>query len=96
MSIIKKARREEQIQAAHEEAMFGASTLPPPVNSDSEPERENNEKEDNRKDLVTSLLSESVSDFYAVNDVVNQLSKLYDLINATLVSGSSQAKRVLA
>ncbi|KAF7806126.1 serine/Arginine-related protein 53 [Senna tora] len=55
-----KARREEQIQAAHEEAMFGASAIPPPIISDSEPEKENNEKEDKRKDLATSLLSESV------------------------------------
>ncbi|XP_028784046.1 serine/Arginine-related protein 53 [Neltuma alba] len=55
-----EARREEQIKAAHEEAMFGAPVLPPSTVSDSEPERENNEKEDNRKDLVTSLLSESV------------------------------------
>ncbi|KAI9087641.1 hypothetical protein K1719_030511 [Acacia pycnantha] len=55
-----EARREEQIKAAHEEAMFGAPAFPPSIVSDSEPERENNEKEDNRKDLVTSLLSESV------------------------------------
>ncbi|XLR27185.1 hypothetical protein S83_055085, partial [Arachis hypogaea] len=39
-----KARREEQIQAAHDEAMFGASALPPPTSTDSEPERENEKK----------------------------------------------------
>ena len=39
-----KARREEQIKAAHDEAMFGASALPPPTSTDSEPERENEKK----------------------------------------------------
>ena len=57
-----QSRREEQIQAAHEEAMFGSSTLPPPAGTDSEPEGENNE-ESNKKDLVSSLLSETVSEF---------------------------------
>ncbi|XLR43956.1 hypothetical protein S83_028616, partial [Arachis hypogaea] len=59
-----EARREEQIQAAHDEAMFGASSLPPPTSTDSEPEREN-EKEVNKKAVVTSLLSETVSVFTA-------------------------------
>ncbi|XP_019463495.1 PREDICTED: probable ATP-dependent RNA helicase DDX46 [Lupinus angustifolius] len=54
-----KAKREEQIQAAHDEAIFGASTLPPSIGIDSEPEIEN-EKEVDKKDLVTSLLSETV------------------------------------
>lgn len=66
-----KTRREEQIKAAHDEAMFGAPAFPCSIVSDSEPERENNEKEDNRKDLVTSLLSESVSDFHAIMGTVN-------------------------
>ncbi|XLT24748.1 hypothetical protein HN873_056040 [Arachis hypogaea] len=57
-------RREEQIQAAHDEAMFGASALPPPTSTDSEPEREN-EKEVDKKAIVTSLLSETVSGFTA-------------------------------
>lgn len=56
-----EARREEQIQAAHDEAMFGATALPPPISTDSEPERENEEVD--KKDLVTSLLSETVSNF---------------------------------
>ena len=50
------------MQAAHEEAMFGAPTLVPPPNTDSEPEREN-EQELDKKELVTSLLSETVSNF---------------------------------
>ncbi|XLR28459.1 hypothetical protein HN51_041795 [Arachis hypogaea] len=54
-----KARREEQIQAAHDEAMFGTSALPPPTSTDSEPEREN-EKEVDKKAVVTSLLSETM------------------------------------
>ncbi|XP_057420601.1 uncharacterized protein LOC130714694 [Lotus japonicus] len=53
-----EAKREERIQAAHEEAMFGASALPPPINTDSEPEREDEEAD--KKELVTSLLSETV------------------------------------
>ncbi|QHO12076.1 uncharacterized protein DS421_15g503730 [Arachis hypogaea] len=59
-----QARREEQIQAAHDEAIFGASALPPPTSTDSEPEREN-EKEVDKKAVVTSLLSETVSGFTA-------------------------------
>ncbi|RYQ82495.1 hypothetical protein Ahy_B10g101084 [Arachis hypogaea] len=59
-----KARREEQIQAAHDEAMFGALALPPLTSTDSEPEREN-EKEVDKKAVVTSLLSETVSGFTA-------------------------------
>ncbi|XLS62038.1 hypothetical protein HN51_016266 [Arachis hypogaea] len=46
-----KTRREEQIQAAQNEAMFGASALPPPTSTDSEPEREN-EKEVDKKLLL--------------------------------------------
>ncbi|XLS80795.1 hypothetical protein HN51_046626 [Arachis hypogaea] len=54
-----KVRREEQIQVAHDEAMFGALALPPPTSTDSEPEREN-EKEVDKKAVVTSLLSETM------------------------------------
>ncbi|XP_061360289.1 uncharacterized protein LOC133304301 [Gastrolobium bilobum] len=53
-----EARREEQIQAAHEEAMFGATAVPPPTSTDSEPERESEEVD--KKGLVTSLLNETV------------------------------------
>jgi len=42
--------------------MFGTPALPPPTSTDSEPEREN-EKEIDKKNLVTSLLSETVSIF---------------------------------
>lgn len=62
-----QAKREERIQAAHEEAMFGASALPPPINTDSEPEREDEEAD--KKELVTSLLSETVSDLFAKTQV---------------------------
>ncbi|XP_058762523.1 uncharacterized protein LOC131635899 [Vicia villosa] len=56
-----ESKREEQIQAAHDEAMFGATAPPPPtISTDSEPERENEKEVDNKKDLVSSLLSETV------------------------------------
>lgn len=56
-----ESKREDQIQAAHDEAMFGAPAPPPPTSStDSEPERENEKEVDNKKDLVSSLLSETV------------------------------------
>ncbi|KAK3225694.1 hypothetical protein Dsin_005556 [Dipteronia sinensis] len=55
-----EARREEQIKAAHDEAMFGASAVPPSVSSDSEPEADNSEKKSNEGGLATSLLSEKV------------------------------------
>lgn len=42
--------------------MFGATALLPPTSTDSEPEREN-EKEADKKELVASLLSETVSIF---------------------------------
>ncbi|KAK7330441.1 hypothetical protein VNO77_24635 [Canavalia gladiata] len=54
-----EARREEQVQAAHEEAIFGATAHPPPISTDSEPERES-EKEVDKKELATNLLSETV------------------------------------
>ncbi|CAL5198305.1 unnamed protein product [Lathyrus oleraceus] len=56
-----ESKREEQIQAAHDEAMFGATAPPPPtISTDSEPERENEKEVDHKKDLVSSLLSETV------------------------------------
>ncbi|CAN1265851.1 hypothetical protein LINPERPRIM_LOCUS12353 [Linum perenne] len=51
-----EAKREEQVKAAHDEAMFGAPVaLPASADSDSE-----NMKETNKPDLTTSLLSEKV------------------------------------
>lgn len=55
-----EARREEQIKAAHDEAMFGASAVPPSVSSDNEPELDNSEKKSSDGDLATSLFSENV------------------------------------
>lgn len=56
-----KARREEQIKAAHDEAMFGAPAAPPSVSSDSEPEADNrNGKNTNEDGAATNLLSEKV------------------------------------
>lgn len=58
-----KARREEQIKAAHDEAMFGAPSLPPSINTESEPKVEDSEKESNENGFVTNLLSEKASNF---------------------------------
>lgn len=58
-----KTRREEQIKAAHDEAIFGGSTIPPSNSSDNEPEVENDTKESNESSLGTSLISEKVSNF---------------------------------
>ncbi|GAY38949.1 hypothetical protein CUMW_040610 [Citrus unshiu] len=55
-----EARREEQIKAAHDEAMFGASAVPPSVSSDSEPEPDSSEKKSSDGDIATSLFSENV------------------------------------
>lgn len=56
-----ESKREEQIQTAHDEAMFGGATAPPPpISIDSEPEKENEKEVDNKKELVSSLLSETV------------------------------------
>ncbi|XP_022767869.1 serine/threonine-protein kinase fray2-like isoform X3 [Durio zibethinus] len=55
-----KARREEQIKTAHDEAIFGTSTVCLPVTADSEPDEENLKKDSNDNGLATSLLSEKV------------------------------------
>lgn len=49
--------------------MFGATALPPSTSTDSEPERETEEEVVVKKGLVTSLLSETVSDLYATTDM---------------------------
>ncbi|XP_022767879.1 splicing regulatory glutamine/lysine-rich protein 1-like isoform X4 [Durio zibethinus] len=54
------ARREEQIKTAHDEAIFGTSTVCLPVTADSEPDEENLKKDSNDNGLATSLLSEKV------------------------------------
>lgn len=59
--MILKARREEQIKAAHDEAMFGASAVPPCITSESEPEVDDSEKKNNESGNATSLFSEKVS-----------------------------------
>ncbi|KAJ0048022.1 hypothetical protein Pint_15360 [Pistacia integerrima] len=55
-----EARREEQIKAAHDEAMFGASAVPPSITSDSEPEVDDSEKKNNQSGVATGLFSEKV------------------------------------
>lgn len=49
--------------------MFGGATAPPPpISIDSEPEKENEKEVDNKKELVSSLLSETVSNLYTTTD----------------------------
>uniref|UniRef100_A0A5B7BD23 Uncharacterized protein n=1 Tax=Davidia involucrata TaxID=16924 RepID=A0A5B7BD23_DAVIN len=55
-----EARREEEIKAAHDEAMFGASSILPSVSTDDEANWEDNKKESNDAAPVTSLISDTV------------------------------------
>ncbi|PPD71796.1 hypothetical protein GOBAR_DD31307 [Gossypium barbadense] len=52
--------REEQLKAAHDEAIFGTSTASLSVTADSEPEEENLKKDSNDNAVATGLLSEKV------------------------------------
>ncbi|XVE54898.1 hypothetical protein DITRI_Ditri03aG0119100 [Diplodiscus trichospermus] len=56
-----EARREEQIKAAHDDAIFGTSKVSLPVTVDTEPKEENPKTYSNDNGLATSLLSEKVS-----------------------------------
>ncbi|KAF8378342.1 hypothetical protein HHK36_029681 [Tetracentron sinense] len=55
-----EARREEEIKAAHDEAMFGASAAPPPIITVTEQEEQNDGEESNGNSLVTNLMSDKV------------------------------------
>ena len=61
-----KSKREEQIRAAHDEAIFGAALVLPSNTTDDEAEAEaeaeikTDKKELNESDLAASLLSEKV------------------------------------
>ncbi|KAJ8772945.1 hypothetical protein K2173_028122 [Erythroxylum novogranatense] len=55
-----EARREEQLKAAHDEAIFGAPTLPLSIAPDRELETDNNKKDCSQTELANSLLSEKV------------------------------------
>ncbi|KAL0355955.1 UNVERIFIED_CONTAM: hypothetical protein Sradi_4042400 [Sesamum radiatum] len=55
-----EARKEEEIKAAHDEAMFGGSSYPPPAETDDEAEKESQRKENIESAPVTSLLSTQV------------------------------------
>ena len=56
-------RREEEIKAAHDEAMFGTSARPPSVDTDENMEDDNDQKENTGSAPVTSLISEQVRFF---------------------------------
>uniref|UniRef100_A0A2P2IPW7 Uncharacterized protein MANES_06G099800 n=1 Tax=Rhizophora mucronata TaxID=61149 RepID=A0A2P2IPW7_RHIMU len=55
-----EARREEQIKAAHDEAIFGTSGVPVSITPVSDLEVDDSKKDSNEGDLATSLLSEKV------------------------------------
>ncbi|XP_011071751.2 LOW QUALITY PROTEIN: probable ATP-dependent RNA helicase DDX46 [Sesamum indicum] len=55
-----EARKEEEIKAAHDEAMFGGSSYPPPAETDDEAEKESQTKQKIESAPVTSLLSTQV------------------------------------
>ncbi|KAL0342764.1 UNVERIFIED_CONTAM: hypothetical protein Scaly_1939000 [Sesamum calycinum] len=55
-----EARKEEEIKAAHDEAMFGGSSYPPPAETDDEAEKESQIQENIESAPVTSLLSTQV------------------------------------
>lgn len=55
-----KARKEEEMKAAHDEAMFGGSSYPPPAVADIEAEDESHRKENMDNTAVKSLLNDQV------------------------------------
>ncbi|GJU56322.1 serine/arginine-related protein 53 [Tanacetum coccineum] len=55
-----EARREEKVKATHDEAIFGTPSLPPPVDTDSEPEAKNSTKESPEAAPAASLISDQV------------------------------------
>ncbi|PPS12738.1 hypothetical protein GOBAR_AA07903 [Gossypium barbadense] len=92
-------RREEQLKAAHDEAIFGTSTASLSVTADSEPEEENLKKDSNDNAVATGLLSEKVSGF-AVALLFKDLfaycmRAIYDLV-ISMVVGASKATRFVA
>ncbi|KAL3819331.1 hypothetical protein ACJIZ3_005236 [Penstemon smallii] len=62
LSTLLKARNEEKIKAAHDEAMFGAYSYAPPTETDDEAEEESNRKQniESAPPPVTNLLSNQV------------------------------------
>ncbi|OMO85783.1 hypothetical protein COLO4_21450 [Corchorus olitorius] len=55
-----EARREEEIRAAHDEAIFGAPTVSLSVTTDNELDLENHKLDSSNSGLTTSLLNEKV------------------------------------
>ncbi|KAJ4963364.1 hypothetical protein NE237_023303 [Protea cynaroides] len=55
-----EAKREEEIKAAHDEAMFGAPTAQPPVIADEVPSKETERKERNENTIIADLISDKV------------------------------------
>ncbi|XP_043712544.1 uncharacterized protein LOC122661263 [Telopea speciosissima] len=55
-----EARREEEIKAAHDKAMFGAPTAPPLVIPDEVPTKETEIKQSNENSAVKDLVNDKV------------------------------------
>ncbi|PSR95845.1 Zinc finger MYM-type protein [Actinidia chinensis var. chinensis] len=55
-----EARREDQIKAAHDEAMFGAASIPRSVNTEYEVVQENKKNDSKESVPATSLISDKV------------------------------------
>lgn len=53
-----QTKNEEKLKAAHDEAMFGAPSLAPAINTDTEVEEEEDKKEN-----PASLISDQVRNF---------------------------------
>lgn len=66
-----QAKREEKIKAAHDEAMFGGSSHPPPVETYEEPLEEGDEKQNTECAPVASLLSNQVTKRTTYIEVTN-------------------------
>lgn len=59
---ILKARRDREIKAAHDEAIFGVSSLPPDPETAEQEEAEIVKKETHESTQSTNLLSDQVRD----------------------------------
>lgn len=58
--VIVKAKREDEIKAAHDEAMFGVSSVPPSADTDSDVEGDNNKLPSTETAPVTNFISNQV------------------------------------
>lgn len=75
-----QAKREEKIKAAHDEAMFGGSSYPPPAKTgDDEAEEENHVKQKIESAPATGLLSNQVIEMHVKLRFQNAVFELIGL-----------------